>query len=120
MNELVIKVARKGEGKTKWLLNIAHDYRNQDNPIFLYTDSEHEYSRFCEKYFSNFASICKVKQFDIHEISADSIVLIDDVLNKNVNVRQIQEKCKNIYITIEGSTKYEAPLEYEQLSISIL
>ena len=50
MNPMIVKVAPKGEGKTKWLINIAKKYQDNDVPVYLVTASERDYVNFCRKY----------------------------------------------------------------------
>lgn len=124
MNELVIKVARKGEGKTKWLLDVANKHIQEGKHVYLFTEKQREYERFCEKYFATYATVCKVDRFETESEVSDAIVLIDDLFSHETSLNvleHIHNYCYKMFITIEGSmpsnndTVFEP--EYEQLTL---
>lgn len=119
MNEITFKIASRGEGKTKWLLNIAHSLKNES--IKLYTETSSEYAIFCEKYFRLYNEVCLVKRLDKDEINADDVILIDNMLETNINfndLKYINRSCKKIYATLEGNidTQFDS-FDSSQISI---
>ena len=124
MDKLIVKVARKGEGKTKWLLEVANKYQTEGRSVYLYTNNTKDYERFCEKYFTTYSSICKVNKFTFYEPIKESVILIDNLLSHDLNMstlNSICNECYQIFITIDGSSDaelYNSPIEkFEQLSI---
>lgn len=104
MNNIVCKVAPKGEGKTKWLLNIAKECSDKNETVYLATSSVYQYTRFCEKYFALFNTVCPVIYYE-DDTDKDSVVLIDNLVESGVNMNNIaliKNTCKTIYITVEG------------------
>jgi hypothetical protein len=104
MNDITFKIAKKGEGKTKWLLDIANQY-SISNKIYLYTDEDNEYIKFCEKYFNMYNSICPVQRLTSFDSMQDAIVLVDNIFNQDSSVRDfifIQRNCYKLFITLEG------------------
>ena len=127
MNELVIKVAHPGEGKTQWLLDVAHKYRKTHNVYFL-TNRENEYERFCEKYFATYNTRCLAELHDC-QVGEDVVVLIDDYFQQSVspaNIKYLQANCHKVFITITGSGdimsnyKIASEPDFEQLTIDMM
>lgn len=106
MNDVMFHVARRGEGKTRWLLDKAHELK--EYPVKLYCQTSQEYSLFCEKYFSLYKEICPVEYLNSHEdVLPSDIVLIDDLITLSsslVNIRHIKNNCYRMYVTVEGET----------------
>lgn len=123
MNSIVFKVAPRGEGKTKWLLTIAKDFSQRDGTTYLATKDEHEYTKFCEKYFRTFDEVCSVIRYCGQNIDPSDVVLIDNLMEQQFSTKEIvtlQNKCKCLFITIDGVTEYTPVVqEYEQLRIEI-
>ena len=125
MNDVIINVACKGEGKTKWLLNIAHHYSTKNIPVYLLVETEKEFNKFCDKYSSLYGEVCKVKKMDSIEDITNSFVLIDDLFERDLDtsyLRQIKSTCNKMFIGIEGFTAdneecVEMTADYEQLSL---
>lgn len=122
MNDIIIKVARRGEGKTRDLLAIAHDYSKNYKVCFLATNTK-EFSRFCEKYFVVYHETCPVWIIeDNTSIDNSTVVLIDNLFSHILtteDLRELQQKCYKLFITIEGTTKDDVPEvenKYEQLT----
>lgn len=107
MNEITFKIAKKGEGKTRWLLDIAHSYAKTDRPVYYCAKLQTEYGNFCEKYFRTFQEICNVKELSLPHLEGDAVVLIDDMITMNItssDIQYIQKNCYKLYIAITGIT----------------
>ena len=103
MNDITFKIAKKGEGKTKWLLERAHELKGE--PVKFYSKTTQEYSLFCEKYLNLYNEICLVEHLSIENLTLDDIVLIDDLFSiteATVDVNYIKNVAKKLYITLEG------------------
>lgn len=127
MNELIIKVAHPGEGKTQWLLDVAHNYKKTHN-IYLYTSRVNEYKRFCEKYFVKYNTRCPVELYEC-QVGNDVVVLIDDYFEHSLscaNIKYLQANCHKIFMTITGSedviSDHTLAVEpqFEQLTINMM
>lgn len=106
MNDITFKVAKKGEGKTRWLLDIVNKYAG-NNKIYLYTDDEVVYRRFCEKYFSTYSKVCPVMLLTSFDDIQDSIVLVDNLFTQDSSISDftfIQRNCYKLFITLEGES----------------
>lgn len=125
MNELSVKVASKGEGKTKWLLQIANSNIENDKVVWLYTNTEKEYNTFCEKYFKLYNTVCLVKHLtseDVSLVANNEVVLIDNIFNHNYcnkDVIYLQKNCHKVYITVEGTSKVESFEDKNQIKFNI-
>lgn len=126
MNEIIIKVASKGEGKTRWLLSMAKNAINDGKNVVYYTDNEIDYNRFCSKYMNLYNQTCPVKMVGCHRgVDSNTVVLIDDVFENTSMVSEIQiirAKCDTLYITIEGKLAQNDTTvvgEYEQITMEI-
>ena len=104
MNEITFKVAPKGEGKTKWLLELAYKYAGL-RKIYLYTNDDNEYRKFCEKYFSTYNQICPVERLTAFKVTDNDVVLVDNLFTKDSSISDftfIQRNCYKLFITLEG------------------
>lgn len=104
MNEVTFKIARKGEGKTKWLINIANMYDNE-RQVYLYTSDDNSYRKFCEKYFSTYNRVCPVERLNTFKLTENDVVLVDDLFTHSLDIseiRFIQRNCYKLFITLEG------------------
>ena len=122
MNNTILHVAKRGEGKTKWLLNVARKYQNIETPIYIVCDTEEEHNNFCNKYTMMYSEVCKVKPLTVSDNIENSIVLIDDIFEHDLEtsvIRNIQSECKKLFITIEGCMEdsEDPTYSYEQLSL---
>lgn len=118
MTEFIYKVASRGEGKTKWLLNQAKKELDNGELVVLLTNEANrglEYKIFAEKYFGTFHEVCKVDTVNhIHQIPHDGVVLIDNLfmLDMHMNaITYLNGQCKKVYITLDGKL---APAEQRQ------
>lgn len=126
MTDIVFKVAPKGEGKTKWLLELAKRY-STERKVYLCTQDEVQYVRFCEKYFNLYNEICRVERLTSLNICSEDIVLMDNLLEQSLAINDItfiQRNCYRLFITIEGLTNFiehrnNWNIFYEQLSIDM-
>lgn len=103
MNDITFKIANRGEGKTRWLLEKAHELKNE--PIKFYSKTTQEYSLFCEKYLNFYNEICPAEHLDIENLTSNDIVLIDDLFSITetiVDINYIKNVAKKLYITLEG------------------
>ena len=120
MNELVCKVASRGEGKTKWLLNAAKRY-SDSHAVYLVQDDLTEYSRFCEKYFITFNELCKVQRYT-GAVEPNSVILIDDLFSQSIDfsdVAYLKRDCHKVFITINGVTvDNDSVVDSTQLTIN--
>lgn len=106
MNEITFKIAKKGEGKTKWLLDIANKYADKHR-IYLYTVNDNEYHKFCEKYFSVYNSICPVERLTAFKLTENDVVLVDNLFNQDSSISDftfIQRNSYKVFITLEGES----------------
>lgn len=127
MPEIIYKVAERGEGKTRWLVEQAHKELTRGENVVLLTNGAFGYKDFVENYYATFNEICKVDPVeDNTDIPHDCVVLIDNLflLRKTLDeVNNISYKVKRMYITVEGilSTEFEnepdKTAEYQQISI---
>ena len=104
MNDITFKIAKRGEGKTKWLLDIANKY-STNNKVYLYTEDETEYLKFCEKYFATYGRICPVMRLTSFVSMQDAVVLVDNLFNQDSSISDftfIQRNCHKLFITLEG------------------
>lgn len=107
MNEITFKIAKKGEGKTRWLLDVAHSYAKTDKPVYYCANLQTEYGNFCEKYFRTFQEICNVKELSLPHLDGDAVVLIDDMMTTNItpkDILYIQQNSYKLYVAITGIT----------------
>lgn len=125
MNEITFKVAHPGEGKTQWLLAVAHEYSKTHN-VYLYYNKPHEYERFCDKYFATYSKRCPVSTYTC-EVGQDVVVLVDDLFKQPMSVGDIQHlqaNCYKVFITLTGNSS-DCPVESnhndpDQLTIDTL
>lgn len=108
MNDITFKIAGRGEGKTKWLLNIAKEFHDKNIRTVLYTYVDDEYRMFCEKYFNLFGHVCPVEILENdNQVDHETVVLIDDLLSYNISLNELtrlQSRCYKMFVTIEGTT----------------
>lgn len=122
MKDIVFKVAPRGEGKTKWLLNVANESVLSGHDTYIATRDDSSYVKFCEKYFSSFGDVCPVKRFEKGIVSSNEVVLIDNFLEQEWTTYELEEvhkSCYQLFITVEGRTDYVFPLEFEQLTMEV-
>lgn len=128
MAEYIYKVAPRGGGKTRWLLEQAHVESELENPVCLLVNDDptgsREYQKFVEKYFSIYHEICKVIVAEhITSVPKNSVVLIDNPLNLNKHIQShiaLEERATRIYVAVDGvdSETYEIKQpDSNQLSI---
>lgn len=104
MNDVTFKIARKGEGKTRWLLELANKYKDE-RKVYLFTETEAKYREFCEKYFATYDHICPVERLVSIEQTEDSVVLVDNLFEQHSAIsdfRFLQRTCYKLFITLEG------------------
>ena len=104
MNDITFKIANRGEGKTRWLLEKAHELKGES--LKFYSDTTQEYSLFCEKYLNFYNEVCRVEHLDIEKLTSEDIVLIDDLFSisdTKININYIKNVAKKLYITLEGN-----------------
>ena len=122
MNDIVFKVAPKGEGKTKWLLNVANEYITAGRTVYLYTNDDQEYARFCEKYFNVFHHVCSVIRLTSLNVTSDDVILIDDLFSYTMpisNIQKMQRDCYKLFITVEGTTNFNmSASDYHKLCMN--
>lgn len=127
-DKLVYKVAKRGEGKTRWLLKKADEALRQGKEVYLATNSPIEYRNFIEKFFGLYNRICTVHQLTTHSdiTSFNSVILMDDLFRSNFHpgeLEQLAHKCERMYITLTGVTEKEVTFmqanddSYVQLTI---
>lgn len=121
MNNIKFKVVPRGEGKTKWLLDVANSYAHTNKKVYLYTADEMDYAKFCEKYFKKFGHVCCVERLTAFKLTENDIVLVDDLLSHDTSVSDftyIHNNCEQMYVTLDGELATEIiPTDFEQLSI---
>lgn len=104
MKNITFKIAPKGEGKTRWLLNIAYKYSRR-HKVYLMSENANEFSRFCDKYAATYHEVCPVYNYDRTELTTNDVVLIDNLFNHAVSTNDIEflkRNTFNLFITIEG------------------
>ena len=107
MSKITFKIANRGEGKTRWLLEKAHELRGES--LKFYSATTQEYVLFCEKYLNFYNEICRVEHLDIEKLTSDDIVLIDDLFSisdATININYIKNVAKKLYITLEGNIEW--------------
>lgn len=122
MNPITVKVAPKGEGKTKWLLEVAKKYQDESRPVYLFTTDEYTYVRFCNKYFATYSEACKVKIYEVTDSLENSIVLIDDVMHQGIDsniIINMQKSCYKMFVTFEGIC-YDSDVQTGEVSTAEL
>lgn len=109
MTEFIYKVASRGEGKTKWLLNQAKRELDAGETVVLFNNEKNrglEYKCFMEKYFVTFHEVCKVESAcHVHNIPHDAVILIDNLLMLDMHmnvINYLNGQCKKVYITLDG------------------
>ena len=112
MREIIFKVAPTGEGKTKWLLDIAKHCSDTGVDVYLYINEPEEYVRFCRKYFNLYSSVCPVKalQHIPLDVLSTSVILVDDLMSHSANIGDIkflQRSCGQLFVTITGKLGVE-------------
>lgn len=127
MTEFIYKVASRGEGKTKWLLNQAKKELDAGETVIFFNNEKNqglEYKCFVEKYFVTFHEICKVESAcHVHHIPHDSVILIDNLLMLDMHmnvINYLNGQCKKVYITLDGKLAPSEPrneVDPNQLSI---
>lgn len=125
MTNITFKVAPKGEGKTKWLLNVAYKYSRQ-HKIYLIPNTSQEFVKFCDKYFATYQEVCPVYRYDGCENVENAVVLIDNLFEHNLTTNTIEfirRNCYKMFIAVDGTLEDNNSVdpyvfaEYEQLSI---
>ena len=107
-NNVVFKAALPGEGKTRWLLDIAKCYLEDEcKPVYMFTTDDEMYSKFCDKYFKLYNTICQVTRLtNLSDVTEDSVIIIDDLFaNPDVrmsDITSIINSCYKMYITLNG------------------
>ena len=109
MNNVIVKVAPNGEGKTEWLLNQAKQEAGKGKKmIFFSTLDANRYIKFVERYHIDFKQACPaIFSNRIDTIEENSIVLIDNLFKQDLNTVSLSDLfnkgCK-VYITICGNS----------------
>lgn len=122
--EFIWKIAPRGEGKTKWLVERAHEEVQEGNRVFLLTHDASRFTKFVEHYYENTHEICRVQlALSLSDLEADSVVLVDNLLKQNItasDIGRLEGFFKKVYITAMGK-QYRAynttDDEWEQLTI---
>lgn len=116
MTEFIYKVASRGEGKTKWLLNQAKKELDAGETVVLFNNEKNrglEYKWFVEKYFVTFHEVCKVESAcHVHNIPHDAVILIDNLLMLDMHmnvINYLNGQCKKVYITLDGKLAPSEP-----------
>ena len=127
MTEFTYKVASRGEGKTKLILNQAKKELDAGETVIYFNNEKNqglEYKCFVEKYFVTFHEICKVESAcHVHHIPHDSVILIDNLLMLDMHmnvINYLNGQCKKVYITLDGKLAPPEPrneVDPNQLSI---
>lgn len=108
MNNIIFKVLPKGEGKTKWLLDVAKKYSDDNYNVYLLTHDEEKYNKFCSKYVTLIGSHCPVQMYCGNRNINNTIILVDNLMNYGLSVfdlRQLNNNCFKLFVTIEGSSE---------------
>lgn len=111
MKEIVFKVASRGEGKTKWLLDVANELSTNSCKQYIFTDSDESYRRFCEKYFNKFNKICPVERLTDQEVTSSDYILIDNLFDiplTTMFIKDLQNSCAQMFVTIEGNCSVDS------------
>lgn len=127
-DKFIYKIAKRGEGKTKWLLDIADKETSLGKEVYLLTNNPLQYRNFIEDFFSLYGRVCTVHHIgQISNAISGGIVLIDNLFNLNINLNEfnlLANICDAAYITLPGkkscSYKKESANIYEQLTIDSL
>lgn len=104
------KSALPGCGKTRWLIERAHEASHSGNYPggVVFIGESKDYVKFCDKYL---AIMDEVPHIDFeHNIPGDYCVLIDDIFTymdsaeRWARVNHIMKDAKDCYITINAET----------------
>lgn len=111
MNNVTFKLGLPGEGKTRWLLNIAKQYADKNIKVYLFTNDESDYAKFCEKYFKTFSHICPVQRLTAFKITKEDVVLVDDLFDHCDSAVNdfvfLQKNCYKMFVTLTGTTEVD-------------
>ena len=90
MNDIIVKVAPNGEGKTSWLIEQAkkeHDENGKTVVFFSASVDANRYVKFVEKYYAEFKTTCPVMFANrIDGVPDGAVVLVDNLFKQDVNV----------------------------------
>ena len=104
--KLVYKIASRGEGKTRWLLEKAEEESRNGNQVYLATKNPLEYSIFVEKFLSLYQRVCTTHQLPSAPMMTgdNCVLLIDELLTSDVlsEIDSIVAKSNKVYATLNG------------------
>lgn len=138
--EFIYKVAPRGGGKTKWLVEKALVEQAEGNQIYLLINDpipnfgSIQYRKFMELFYTNFTRLATIHPIDkLETIPEGAVLLIDDLIKYDIipsDLYKLRGKVKKIYIAVEGTIEKEpckckkdkeeikVKDKYEQLSIN--
>ena len=111
MAKKIYMIAPPGEGKTKWLVQKAHEsiVANKKCYYVITSDTDREFEKFCEMYRALFNHVCPVNVLsEIESIDSNCVILIDEGMRRKSigTIMFLSEAADTIYMTLEGY--YEA------------
>ena len=104
---ITYKVAPRGEGKTKWLLEKAHSELLNGNTVYYFSNDKQSYDSFMSKCARNYGMVCHIEfSNDVNNIPMDTVVLVDDLSMRGENILEhiyfLRNTKHKLYVTIEG------------------
>ena len=107
VENIFFKVLPAGEGKTRWLVEKAFKEVSNGNRVVFLSSDYAEYEKFVLYYRTLFAMYCPVAHVeDTAAVLNDSVVLVDNLIkkmhDKAINLAELKEKSKAIFVTVEG------------------
>ena len=105
IDNIIFKILPAGEGKTRWLVSKAFDAANEGKEVYALTNDYKEFEKLVLKYRNEFAMFCPIKMAEnINEIPQGSIVLIDNLIKRHMDIdfEALKNIASKIYVTITG------------------
>lgn len=112
-NKITLKVALPGEGKTRWLAEVAHEFiKSEGRTVYLFTTQEDDYIKFCDNYFKRFNTVCQVSRLmNINDVTDKDVVIVDNLLSHTdarvSDFADLTANCYKMFITMEGTSAQE-------------
>ena len=110
MNNIFVKVAPNGEGKTEWLLdNAKRELDNNKKVVFVSSIDANRYVKFAEYYRVKYNVPCPVTFSNrLDTIDSDTVVLIDNLFKQDLNTMAMTALFNRgccVYLTICGNAE---------------
>lgn len=121
MDNIIYKVAQRGEGKTKWLVEQAKNELDSGELVLYLSPYSRNYTLFLNYYTSVFKEVCKIEHIkDINNVPEGSVVLVDELIDLHehmLSIKSMLHRVKYAYVTIDGRST--APLKTDPLQLNM-